>query len=292
MGRYDVFEQPKKSRFAMLAILILLIALAAGAYYLYENLKPDDIASKSQTEKLLQIPKIQETETHSAGEGTGEESVAPETEETDPRGKEEVPDRPVLPLPALEQSDSAIREELIGLSSGLAEWLEFDDIIRKYLTAINDFSQGQRPYKHFNFLVHKEPFKAKKDEQGLYIDPEGYGRYDGFAQAVDQMDAEAAIALYQRYKPLLRQVFEEFGYPRDHQIDDIVRKAIAKILEAPVLEDRIGLVRPSVSYKFADENLESLGPVQKQMIRMGPRNTVTIQNKLREFIQTLSRREQ
>ena len=39
----------------------------------------------------------------------------------------------------------------------------------------------------------------------------------------------------------------------------------------------------SVTYKFADPALESLTPVQRQFLRMGPRNVRIIQGKLREI---------
>jgi hypothetical protein len=58
-------------------------------------------------------------------------------------------------------------------------------------------------------------------------------------------------------------------------------------LAAPVIEGRIALVRPTVNYKFADQKLEALSPVRKQMIRMGPENTRIIQNKVRMLVEEL-----
>ncbi|MBO7007752.1 MAG: DUF3014 domain-containing protein, partial [Pseudomonadales bacterium] len=65
--------------------------------------------------------------------------------------------------------------------------------------------------------------------------------------------------------------------------DNRMFEAIGRLLETPVIEDPIRLVQPVVMYKYEDEKLESLSAVQKQMIRMGPRNTRLIQNKIREI---------
>jgi hypothetical protein len=43
-------------------------------------------------------------------------------------------------------------------------------------------------------------------------------------------------------------------------------------------------------WQFADEKLESQGPVEKHLLRMGPRNTKLIQAKAREIAQALDLR--
>jgi hypothetical protein len=96
------------------------------------------------------------------------------------------------------------------------------------------------------------------------------------------------LAVYKKFRPLLLQVFAEFSYPAEHQLEDILVKAAAEILAAPVIEEPIALVRPSVRYKFADKKLEALSPVSKQMIRMGPENTRIIQNKVRLLVEELA----
>jgi hypothetical protein len=43
-----------------------------------------------------------------------------------------------------------------------------------------------------------------------------------------------------------------------------------------------------LSFAYADPRLESLSPVQKQFLRMGPRNVQAVQAKLREIATRLS----
>ena len=58
-------------------------------------------------------------------------------------------------------------------------------------------------------------------------------------------------------------------------------------MAAPIIVEPIAVVRPSVFYKYANDDLENLSPVSKQMLRMGPKNTRTIQNKVRQLVQEL-----
>nr|WP_305910046.1 DUF3014 domain-containing protein [Methylomarinum sp. Ch1-1]MDP4522995.1 DUF3014 domain-containing protein [Methylomarinum sp. Ch1-1] len=190
-------------------------------------------------------------------------------------------------LPALEDSDALFRREMLALSGGFADQLQEELLIRKYLWVINDFSQGQRLAKHMSFLALQQPFVAEKDEQGLFIAERSYRRYDRLARAFAAIDVEAAMNSYQKLRPLLQQVYQEFAYPQHYQLEDLFKKAAAEMIAAPAIDGRVALVRKSVRYQFADQDLEALSPVQKQMLRMGPENTRIIQQKLRELVQAL-----
>jgi hypothetical protein len=50
------------------------------------------------------------------------------------------------------------------------------------------------------------------------------------------------------------------------------------VREGPVLVEPDGAV-----YAFADPKLEALGPVEKHLLRMGPRNARLVQQKAREI---------
>jgi hypothetical protein len=58
-----------------------------------------------------------------------------------------------------------------------------------------------------------------------------------------------------------------------------------EVLEVPVLEGegRVELVQPNVMYEFANPELESLSPLQKQVLRMGPENVRRLQSYLRDL---------
>jgi len=77
-------------------------------------------------------------------------------------------------------------------------------------------------------------------------------------------------------RPLLEKAFSELGY-QPRQMDGIILTGLDNILAAPVIVQPIELTRESVVYRFADPSLESLSPLQKQLIRSGPENTQRLQ---------------
>jgi hypothetical protein len=176
---------------------------------------------------------------------------------------------------------------VIRISPGLGPWLKTDQLIRKYITIVNDFSQGLRLEKHMRFLKLDQPFAADIGKTRMFIAIKSYQRYDKLAAAIDALDVDNTLAIYKKFRPLMLQVFNEFSYPEQYGLEDIFTKAAAEILAAPVIEGRIALTHPTVNYKFADPKLEVLGPVHKQMIRMGPANTLIIQNKVRALVEGL-----
>jgi hypothetical protein len=190
-------------------------------------------------------------------------------------------------LPALEDSDGLIREAIAQISPTLGQWLKTDQLIRKFVLIANDFSQGLRLEKHMRFLKPDQPFAAEIGSRRMFIATKSYQRYDKLAAAIDALDINATLAVYKKFRPLMVQVFNEFSYPEQYGLEDIFTKAAAEILAAPVIEGRIALTHPTVNYKFADPKLEALGPVHKQMIRMGPTNTVIIQTKVRALLEGL-----
>jgi len=191
-------------------------------------------------------------------------------------------------LPDLDHSDALLREEMTGISPELSGWLNTDRLIRKYVVIANDFAQGLRLEKNLRFLALTQPFAVDQDNEGLFIAMKSYQRYDRLAAAVNTLDVQATLAVYKKFRPLLVQVFREFSYPDEYSPEDIFTKAAAVILAAPVRDGPIALERHSIHYKFAEQQLEALNPVHKQMLRMGPDNTRIIQNKLRLFVAGLA----
>lgn len=283
MSRYDRNrnKQSAKSTFIFAIFFSLLIGIS-GTYYVVENFKRD------KTEKLR--GSAEESTPESAGLKSPQDGL-PVPDEKDSELVQ--PNTATLPaqgqLPDLLGSDSFVRAGLIGLSPGLAQWLNADQLIRRYMQVANDFSQGQRVTKHVSFLRLDEPFAVQQGENGLLIAPKSFRRYNFLAQTIQAINAKSAVATYLKLRPLLLQVFAEFAYPKDIGMESIIKKAVGEIIAAPVLEGDVYVTRPSLFYKYADPNLEVLNPVKKQMLRMGAENTKIIQNKCREFLVELAK---
>jgi hypothetical protein len=71
--------------------------------------------------------------------------------------------------------------------------------------------------------------------------------------------------------PLLTSAYHALGYP-GRSFDAAVTQALQRIVDAPVGDE--AAVEPRGShYVFADAALESLGPVEKQLLRSAPQAT-------------------
>lgn len=280
MGRYDPLEDKKPN----IALIGLIIAILAGAGWLYYS------QSQSRTEepqrKSLELPSIPQSSTviESPTDNIISDQALPDSVDLT---MEALPEEPAHTFLEPSQSDTKLREAMLAVSPALAPWLKTDHIVQKYLTIVNDFSQGLWLEKHMRFLKPSEAFSVENTDKGLVIADQSFRRYDSLAAAIAAIDAKAAAKFYKKFKPLLLEAFNEFGYPADRPLEDIFLKAAAQILAAPIIAEPIALVRPSVFYKFANDELESLSPVSKQMLRMGPKNTRIIQNKVRQLVQEL-----
>ena len=205
-----------------------------------------------------------------------------------PAEEELEPEEPEVVLPALSESDVFAREALGTLSRhpGLASFLLTDELVRKIVAAVDNIAEGQNPARHFPYLAPEEKFDVVQRSPQVFLDPGSYHRYDVLASAFASMDAEGLAAVYRDAKPLLDEAYAELGH-QDQQFGDALQKAIAILLQTPVVEERISLRADSVNYTFVDSRLAALSPAQKQLLRTGPENTKKVQSKLRELADAL-----
>ena len=90
------------------------------------------------------------------------------------------------------------------------------------------------------------------------------------------------IQAYQKMSPLFEAAFLELGYEHN-TFEKKLKGAIAEILRAPVIQVPVEVKQMAQGYHFSNPELESLPPIQKLMIRMGPKNTLKIQKNLKEI---------
>ncbi|GAB4267529.1 MAG: DUF3014 domain-containing protein [Methylomicrobium sp.] len=285
MGRYDLYR--RKKPIGKIVFWLGALGVGIGAWFYWNTMHSDrsviDATLESGSETVeLTIPELMPATVAGAEQADHDSEIIVERLDADDPIKEID-----SALPALAQSDAYVAEKVAALSPGLLAWLDTPNVIRKVVLIVNDFSQGQRLPRHMKPFRLNEPFEAERDERGLYLPERSYRRYDVLVEAIDAADVQEMIDFYRLVKPLCDEIFVEFGYPESDRFDDLIKKAAAEILSAPIVETRIGLVKPSVSYRFADRHLEELGPVQKQMLRMGPQNTRILQNKLRLLLEAL-----
>lgn len=258
---YEPDEGGQRRAWLWVAAALVLVAAVAAAVFFWGRAEPE--APPAATEGVR------------PGEAApGDVSLGPEVAPID--------------LPPLDETDAIVRELVGALSSRpeVASWLATDDLIRNFVTALENVSEGKTPSRHLKVLAPKEPFRVVESGDRAYVDPRSYQRYNGLAQAADALDAEGVARLYSMLKPRLADAYRELGHPEGN-VDAAVEKAIAHLLDAPSGGQRIELTEGVVSYRFADPRLENATAAQKQLIRMGPENQALIQAKLREIAAAL-----
>jgi hypothetical protein len=195
------------------------------------------------------------------------------------------------PLPPSAESDARVREALSGVSPNdlFHRWLaSADDILNRRAVVTVSIAEDRSPVRELPFLRPSQPFRAVHSRSGFVVSRRSYARYDGFAKAIASLDAERLAGAYKTLHPLLESAYHALGYP-GQPLDGLVTRALQRIVDAPVRE-RVAVQRAGSLWLFADVNLETQGGVEKQLLRMGPRNTRIVQDQAREVAHALGLR--
>ncbi|MEM7349884.1 MAG: DUF3014 domain-containing protein [Acidobacteriota bacterium] len=199
------------------------------------------------------------------------------------------PEEPEPELPLLDESDTLIRSlaETLSQHPRLAAWLAPDDLVRRVVASVVNVANDESPNPHLGFLEVEGGFKVEEDHGDLYLDPSSYRRYDQLIEVFTSLDSAASLRLYHRFEPLFDEAYQELGYPAG-DFDNALIKAVDRVLATPIPEGKVGVKRRVTNYRFSDPQLEALGPIEKQLLRMGPANARKIKQKLRLVRSALS----
>jgi hypothetical protein len=188
------------------------------------------------------------------------------------------------PVPPLDASDDFVRALVRQLSQKpeWAAWLATGDLVRAFVASVDKVAVGSSPAKELKAAAPTEKFQTLGSGATLRIDPASYARYNAIANAVDAIDPDGAARAYRRLRPLMQQAFDELGYV-NLSFEDRLARASGRLVDVPVPEGDVMLRATSVTFQYADPELEALSPAQKHMLRMGPHNMRLVQTKLRAF---------
>jgi hypothetical protein len=129
-------------------------------------------------------------------------------------------------------------------------------------------------------------FAAEERDGQLYMSEAGYDRFDPFVQTLTQADTDQIASAFHALRPVYERAWRGLGLdPED--FDNAVIRALDYVLATPVPAEPPALERTSVMYTYADPTLESLPPVQKQLLRMGPENIRLLKQKAAELRKAL-----
>lgn len=191
-------------------------------------------------------------------------------------------------LPKLDTSDEFVRNTLLSVPSNnkMSQWLEPDDLIRRSASFMDGLARGTVSEKVFPLGLAEGKFTTHRQDEKIWLNAGNYERYNSVVSILLSIDMQKMANFFHKIRPLLELAFSELGY-RPRQMDGIILQTIDNILAAPIIVEPLELTRDSVVYKFADKKLESLMPLQKQLLRAGPENTRRIQQQAKALREAL-----
>jgi hypothetical protein len=188
------------------------------------------------------------------------------------------PEPTVEPLPSLFESDDPVRDALADIPLGTAgqQYLMPNNIIERSASLIYLTAQGDVPYKLVPIARPKAKFPIVDDGTQVVADPDGFTRYDPITGWIESLDAPALVDAFADFLPLLREAWGFYGEDPNY-FDLAVIETLDTIIATPeidITEER--LIRKEAVWIYENPAIEALAPVQKQVLRMGPRNASAV----------------
>jgi len=179
-------------------------------------------------------------------------------------------------------TDALVRRLAAGISSHpeWATWLVTDDLVRRFVAAVDAVADGYSPGRELDFADASGPFLVREDEGRLVIAAGTYRRAALLTEVVSSIDADDAVAILRTLGPELETAQREIAWHRG-TFEDRLRQAVDHLLAVELPGGPIEVERRTRTYRYADDRLEHLSNAQRQLVRMGPANAAAIQEKLR-----------
>jgi hypothetical protein len=176
--------------------------------------------------------------------------------------------------------------EVISANALVRAWLAEGDPIRRAVVLLANAAEGVVARKLLAPFAPASPFSVEQRGDSAVIAPESYARYDAAADAIDSLDAKAFASAYRRLRGVLESALRELGYPAG-SLDRLTVRALHRIEAAQVADGDVWVRNEGGVWLYADPRLERLGELDKQLLRMGPRNERRAQAKARELREAL-----
>jgi hypothetical protein len=179
------------------------------------------------------------------------------------------------------ESDDPVRDALADIPLGTAgqQFLMPNNIIERSASLIYLTAQGDVPYKLVPIARPKAKFPIVDDGTQVVADPDGFARYDPITRWIESLDAAALLDAFANFLPLFREAWGFYGEDPSY-FDLAVIETLDTIIATPeidITEER--LIRKEAVWIYENPAVESLAPVQKQILRMGPRNASAVKQK-------------
>lgn len=261
-------------------VLVILVAVL----YFWRPAEPEKVDTAPIAQEQSPVtPEVEEPVIQPEPETTPEPVEAEPLINAEPEPIVEATPAQTVP----ETDDKTLFEELKAVTLDAAEQqiarlVVSSDLFNRFVVQIDNIANQQLANNHRLFKAPQGQFQVYQQADRLWIDAQSYQRYDGYVALLDAMDNQQLIAMYQSLLPAMQEKYAEIG-SRRVAFEDVLMDAVEHLLATPEVPTPIEVKTESVMYQFADERIEALSPVQKQLIRMGPENMRRVKVKLRQL---------
>ena len=276
-----------RSKLGIYTTVAAAVVIVAGTIYVLNSGEPDMPEPKpvamTPPAQVEQTPAQIEPEPQIVEEAEPELPAEPEPVETPMVTAPPKPDKPALP--DLNKSDALVKSDIESAYQRpqIDALFNQEDLIRKFVVFVDNAAQGSLAQQFSPVVKPKSDLKVIATSNDQYIlDPQSFNRYDPYVSIFTLTNTETLVDYFKKFQPLINQAYEEIGYSGDDFEQSLI-DAIDIALATPLVEGEIKLVAPSAMYKFADPELEALQPIQKLLIRMGPKNQLKVQAALEKI---------
>jgi hypothetical protein len=178
--------------------------------------------------------------------------------------------------------------EAVSTNALLRGLLLAPEAARRWAVAVENLANDVVPRKQLEPLAPAGTFSVVRRGGAAFIDPRSYERFDAVGDAVASVNVDAFVIAYAALRPPLEAAYRALGYP-DGSIDKAAARALHRIEISPVRDGEVAVVEGTTgaTWAYADPTVEGLGDVERQILRMGPRNGRILQAKAREISQAL-----
>ena len=196
------------------------------------------------------------------------------------------------PIP-VDISDAAIESALVTIANNntLVDLLVDDALLERFVVTIANLSNGEIAPNQRLLNPPEKAFRVYQQANRYWVDPASYKRYTPYVNAMESLESERLLTLFERYEGDMMNTFEQIA-ASNQTFNSVFIDAIDTLLDTPEVPVPVEVFTDSVTYKYKDERLENLNAPQKQLLRTGPDNMRRIKAKLREVKSLLEARVQ
>lgn len=112
--------------------------------------------------------------------------------------------------------DAAVRSLAAGISSHpqWVSWLVTDDLLMRFVVAVEAVADGYSPADELGFLAARAPFIVREDEGRLVIAAGTFRRYNPAVDVLSSVDADDAVAVFRALESEIDEARRDLAWHR------------------------------------------------------------------------------